>query len=315
MLEGFNTETVGSPEPSGTSTAYGDLTGSLTDEHAAAPEAGAPDATETPAPTDPAPEAAAAASTPAPAVPSEFAINRNGELIKVPAHDPRVQQWLSQGYDYAQRMAEFNRQQQELQARAKSYDERFATVDEFVRTPEGQQWWDHVQSQWQQRQAQDASNPIVRELSQLKEKLNEVDQFKNSVVEAQRAQQIAQEDQALESEIKSIREQYPDLDLDAVDPGTGKTLLQQVGEYAIKNGMRSFEPAFIAFNHKALVKREADKAREAAAKEIQAKKKAGLLGSSPTPTKGVGTPSGNLKNRSYQDLAMEGLSEWKASQG
>jgi hypothetical protein len=312
-LEGFSTELPSAPDTPEVSTDYG--TFSLMDEHAApadAPPASA--APETPAQPDPAAAQAQGQGQAAQVAGPEFTITRNGQTLKVPVTDPRVQQWLNQGYDYGQRMGDFNRQQAEFEARQKQYDERYAALDQYVQTPEGKQWFDDFQAAYQARVAQNQANPVVRELNALKQELGEIKQFKNSVVEAQRAQQIQQEDQALETEIKSIREQYADLDFDAVNPETGQSLLQSVGMHAVKNGIRNFGTAFRDYYHDALVKRAAEQAKETAAKEIQAKRKAGLIGTTQSPVKGVTKATGNLKNRSYEDLIEEGLNEARSGQ-
>lgn len=258
-----------------------------------------------------APAAVPAATTPAtpetPAPGLEYEFTANGKPVKVPASDPRVAQWLRQGYDYNQRMAEFKTQQAEIEqraAKAAEFEKRYGEVDKYIAQNPG--WWDHVQASWQQRAAMDPNSPIAAELNQLKATVEEVKGFKTQLEQERDAQIKAQEDQALDSEIKSLRESYPDIDFSAADP-EGKTLEARVLEHAVKTRATSFRMAFRDLHHEHLVKREAEKAKELVIKDIQAKKKQGFLGTSPVPRKGV-TESNN-RDQSYYDAMLEGLDE------
>lgn len=272
----------------------------------AAPLDGAPDPTPTPetpeAPADPAAAAAQAAQAAA-----EYQFVVGGKEVKVPANDPRVSQWLRQGYDYNQRMEQFKAQQAEIEAkaaRAAEFESRYGEVDKYI--AQNPDWWAHVQSQYQARAAQDPNSPILKELNQLKEAVGEVKAFKAQAEQREQAEIAAKEDQALDAEIKSLREAYPDIDFASVD-ASGMPLEKRVLAHAVENGIKSFRAAFRDMNHDQLVKREAEKAKEQLAKDMAAKKKQGFLGKTPVPTKGV-TPSNN-KDQSYFDAALEGLSE------
>jgi hypothetical protein len=268
----------------------------------------APDATTAPAQTQSTPT-----PSPAPQTPLEYEIQRAGETLKVAANDPRVKQWLQQGYAFNQNMAEVNKAKTLLAERekaAQALEERFKTVDEYVR--QNPEWWNHVQSQWEARgQANDPNNPFAQAISKVTSELNELKEFKKSVVEERTLQRQQAEDQALATEIKSLQEQYPDLDLAAAD-ATGQTLEFRVLEHANKNGISSFRAAFRDYLHDHLVTREAEKAKEAFAKDLQAKKSQGLLGTTPTPVKGI-KGAENVRNKTYEQLMTEGMDELLAS--
>lgn len=259
----------------------------------------APTTPEEPTPTQ------ASAPAPAPAA-QDFEFTWNGKQIKAPITDPRIKQWASQGYDYAQKIAEFNKQKQDFEPLAK----RFGEVDAYIK--ENPEWWNHVQQAWETREQQaapqvDPNNPFAQELHKIKSEFTELKQFKDQTL-TERQQQIAQqEDQALEGEIKSIQEKYPDLDLSAVDE-SGKTLEFRVLDHAMKNGIKSFRAAFLDLNHEDLLKRAEERGKSAVTKDIQAKKKAGLLGTTSTPTKGV-QDAQNHRNKSYDQLMHEALEE------
>lgn len=269
-------------------------------ESAPAPE-GTPGSGEQPAP------AAASAQAAAPA--SELEFTWNGKQIKAPFTDPRVQKWAAQGYDYSQRMAEFNRRAQEFEQRQKQIAElegRYKPIDEYV--SQNPDFWEHVQATWEAKaKGQDPNNPLARELAKVKEVLTDVTQFKEQVLQERTLAQQKQEDEALAAEIDSVAKAYPTIDMKAVD-AEGKSLEYRVLEHAAKNGIHSFRAAFRDLHHDAIVKLEAERAKEAAAKEIQKNKSLGILGKTPTPKKGA-TKAENIKTKSYDDLMREGAEE------
>lgn len=255
------------------------------------------------------PEPAAASQQPqAQPTAQEIEFTWNGKQIKAPVTDPRVKQWASQGYDYAQKMADFNRKQQEIAAREQELTGRYGAIDEYVR--QNPQFWDHVTQEWQRQQMGgqvDPNNPLFKELQSLKSEIGQVKEFKQTLEQERLAIQRQQEDQALEQEIGSIREQYPDIDLAAPD-ANGASLETRVIKHALDNNIKSFRAAFRDLLHDDLLKREADKAREAVTKDLQKRQKSGLLGTSPTPTKGLSQPE-DIKNHSYESLHQLALQE------
>jgi hypothetical protein len=270
--------------------------------------------TDTPAP---AAEQKPAEQTQAPAT-QEIEFTWNGKQIKAPITDPRLKQWASQGYDYNQKMAEFNQRQAEIQKQAewaKQAEDRYKAIDEYVQ--KNPQFWDHVTQTWTQAQSQnplaDPNNPVTQKLQATESKLSQIEQFIESQRQAQEAALQQQEDQRLNQEIKSIQEKYPDLDLTQVDE-SGKTLETRVLEFAIENGIKKFSTAFNAFNHDRLLKLAEEKGKEAAQRELQKKTKLGLLGTSPTPTRGFSQPK-NIKEQSYESLYEEALQEAAAMRG
>lgn len=268
-------------------------------------EAPAPQA-ERPMSEPPAPAPQAAPQT-APQAPQEFEINYKGQTIKAPVD--RVKQWAQQGYDYAQKMSEFTKQQQEFQTRSEQIAElekRYGPVDEYVR--QNPEFWEHVMQSYQQKQqAFDPNNPLVGKLSLLEQKLQEIDQFKNTVISEKQAQQRQEQDQALDRDIQSIRETYKDLDWNTVDTD-GKTLEIKILEHANAQGIRNFRAAFRDFYHDHLVKMAEERGKELVNKDIQKKTKLGFLGTSETPKKSL-SQAQDVKSKSYEDLLAEALDE------
>lgn len=260
----------------------------------------------------PTPPTREAAPAPAPQTPYEIDFTWNGKQIKVPANDPKARQWASQGYDYAQRMAQFAAERQAFDARQKQIAEienRYKPIEDYVK--ENPSFWDHVLTEWNGRQARAATStndPVAKELSALKNEISEVKQFKQ-IIETERQQQIYKtQDQELDQEIKSIQETYPDLDLKAIDPSTGKSLEYRVYEFGVQKGIRSFKDAFELFNHQHLIKRAEERGKETITKDIQKQTRLGLLGKTSTPMKGV-QPTQNVRSKSYDQLFEESLQE------
>lgn len=271
-----------------------------------APEMSAPPPEQSPAQT----QAAQNGTTSPTQAQNEIEFTWNGKQIKAPLD--RAKQWAQQGYDYAQKMAEFNRRQEEIaqkEAWAKTAEDRYKPIDEYVQ--QNPQFWDFVTQQWQQQQLQaqgqgglDPSNPVVQKLLS---EINDVKQFKQTLEQERQTQQRVQEDQQLDGEIKSIREQYKDLDFDAPQ-ADGTSLEQRVLKHAIDNGIKSFKTAFRDLLHDELLKKAEERGKEAITKDIQKRNKTGLLGVSPTPRKGVNHAE-DIKTKSYDRLLEEALSE------
>jgi hypothetical protein len=244
---------------------------------------------------------------------SEIEFTWNGKQIKAPLD--KAKQWAQQGYDYAQKMAEYNRRQQEFSQKetwAKEAEGRYKAIDEYVQ--QNPQFWDHVTQSWQQQQISgqqgqgiDPANPFVQKLLT---EINDVKQFKQTLEQEKAAQARVQEDQQLDTEIKSIREQYGDLDFDTVG-AEGTSLEQRVIQHAIQHNIASFKTAFRDLLHDDLLRKAEERGKEQITKDIQKRNKTGLLGTSPTPTKGV-NHAADIKTKSYDRLLDEALSELRA---
>lgn len=272
----------------------------MNDEEARAMQ-GQPPAQETPPP--------AAAQTP-----REYELEIRGQKIK--ATEDKILRWATQGYEAPNKIGELNQKLAGYQQKYESIKqfEKYGSVDEYAaKNPE---WWNHVMESYKNRQAQ-ASNPndpISHELSSVKNELNSVKQFidqakadKEQAMAKETALKVESEDKALDSEIKSIQELYPNFDWNRPDP-SGKSLELKVLEYAAQNDIKSFKTAFRDFYHDQLQKVAEERGKESVNKDIQKKTKLGFLGQTSTPKKGI-SPATNVKNQSYEQLLGEALDE------
>lgn len=252
-------------------------------------------------------------------VAAEIAFKANGKEIRTRLDDPRATQWLSQGYDYAQRMAEFNQQQAAFkaqQAEIEAMKNRYSEVEEYItRNPE---WWNHVQSQYEQAKAkgfgsQDQNNPEAAVLNKVREELKPVFQFIQAKEQEAQTFKQQQEDAALDSEIKTVREAHSTLDWNTPDEN-GLTLELRVLKHAQEKGISNFDAAFTHLMKDQLFKLEREKAMADAVKQRQQNTKLGILDKSPTPKRGLTDAQGH-RNKSYDQLLMEGLEELGLSTG
>jgi hypothetical protein len=249
-------------------------------------------------------------------VAQEIELVVNGKQVKGTLD--QIKQWASKGYHYNQQAAELTTKQQEIE----KIRARYAEIEDFAAKNPG--WIESVNQAWlqsKQGSQQDTSQlppAVAQELNALKAQLSDVVKFKESS-EAQRLQQRhEQEDQALNGEIQSLREQFKDLDWNAVS-SDGQALDARVLKFMQDNhiGVKpdgsyvpgSFERAFKAYNHDQLVKRAETRAKEDVIKARKAETKLGLLGQSSTPKKGQITNAENYKNKSLSELADEAINE------
>jgi hypothetical protein len=237
--------------------------------------------------------------------PKEYTFDWNGKQIKAP--EDKVIKWAQQGYDYSQKMQEFNKSKTDYEGQIGPYK----MVDEYAK--QNPEWWKHVLSQYEAREAektqgaegQDASTEGVPDW--LKTELNELKQFKTEYLSEKQAATQAKEDSTLTEEVQSIQKTYKDLDWKSANE-TGHTLEQQVLKHMTDKGIGNFKTAFRDYKHDQLLKLELERGKEMATKELQKRTKLGLLGETPTPTKGIRDAQA-VKNKTYGDLLEEAKAE------
>lgn len=257
----------------------------------------------------PAPQAAATPEPPA-WNGDEWAFEWNGKRV-VPDSRDKLKTWMSQGYNYSQRMGEFNKQRGEWERKVKDAEtlrqqyERYREVDEYAK--KNPDWWKHVETGYQSRsqpqiapELQPILQPILKDLEETKGVLQAWQQERQTAEEAKA-------NEALDSEIQSIRKSYPNIDLTAVDE-TGETLELRVLKHAQQIGTGSFRAAFRDYLHDKLVDLAKADGREALAKDKQTQAKKGVLGTTQAPLKGLQSAQ-NHRGKSYDNLAREALAE------
>lgn len=241
----------------------------------------------------------------------EYEYQALGRTIKEPID--QILKRASQGYDYAQKMQDYNNKLNEFNTNYKTYQE----IDNYARS--NPQWWEHIQSQYNA-----LGNP-TNNLSQnsinssygngyaspsqdpYAEKFQKIESFMNDFIAEKKQKEREQADQALNQEIDDIRKQYSTIDFNQLDDN-GKSLEKRILEHAVNTGIKSFKTAFRDFYHEELVKRAELEGKSRAAQEMQKNSKLGLLGRTEAPTKELSTPN-NIRSHSYNDLTQLALKE------
>lgn len=228
---------------------------------------------------------------------SEYEYTVNGRLVKEPIDV--ILKRASQGYNYAQHMQDFKTRESEVEARYNKgleLETKYGEIDKFA--TENPEWNDHLQKSWQARfdvtggsdQSSGTNIPphLAKEINELKSFVSEI--------KAQKA------DEAYSRAVDQVKGSYPDIDFMATNPESGKTLEQEVLDFASKNAIGRFEPAFKAFYHDKLIERARLQAKDQLAADIQQRSKAGIIGVSQAPTKAAVGSMPDLRRMSYNDI-------------
>lgn len=231
----------------------------------------------------------------------EYEYFANGKAIKEPLE--AVLKRASQGYNYAQHMAELKTKSEEVDTRYKTaldLENKYAEIDNYAKS--NPDWNDHLHKTWESRfDINGDSNSVQQQAAipeQFQQEFNSLKQFVEGI-KAERA------DAAYQGAVSKVKDKYPDIDFAATDPSTGKTLEQRVLDFAQENSIGTFEPAFKAFHHDALVERARSLAKDQMAVDLKQRAKAGLLGTSQAPSpSSVNTTEypQNFKNMSSDQL-------------
>lgn len=226
----------------------------------------------------------------------------------------KAQTWLSQGRNYSQRMHELNLERQQYEP-YKALDpnllNHFKEINDFVQSgEEGQTWWNHVTQSWEKRALPPEMDPnLERIVSPLNSQINELSQQVKDLLSEKTANAVKQEDEALDTEIKSIRDKFANIDFDSVDE-SGVTLEQRVTNYAAENGFNNWRAAFLDYYHDSLIELAKSEATQKVTSQKANESKKGIMGRSPTPQKPDDVkPYDRNRHKSYEDIHQETLAE------
>ena len=206
----------------------------------------------------------------------------NGKEISEPIET--VLKRASQGYNYAQRMAEIKAQEAQWQKQleeSKSLADKYREIDEYAR--QNPDWFNHWNNAYQNR-SQGFSNspeqsgfdpnqitglieqklqPHLGTLQEMQDRLNR--------------EKVEQENKLLDSQVQKTKQNYADVDFSASDPESGKTLEFKVYELMAQKGYDDFETAYKVLDHDNIVARQIEKAKADLVKAEQQKRKQGIV--------------------------------------
>lgn len=256
-------------------------------------------------------------AAPAAPEPREYGYQYKGQEVKIRDNDPKFQQLLSKGHDYEQNNLQLRTERQQWEQQRSEYEKQWAPykeIDEYAR--QNPEWWSHVDQAWQQRNAPQAPQNVAPEMQSyiqqvLQQELAGIKQdyplIKQTIQDAQTAKlekQRADEDAALAQSMQSLRQKYAGLDFSAQDE-SGLSLEQRVLNHAIEHGIPTFKAAFLDYYHESLEQQAVARGREAMMKEVEKRKKLGLLDDN-TPTSSAQKPFAPGKPRSWNDASLRG---------
>jgi hypothetical protein len=249
-------------------------------------------AAEAAAPQEPAPVEQAApppepTAPPAPPPEKTWDLNWNGRQIR--ANEQDLLKWASQGYDYSQRMSEFNQQKADLETKFRPFQE----MDDFARR--NPDWWAHVDSGWKNReqiQQQQMLSQLPEQFKPVFENLlneqRELKQFQAQWHQEKLEQAAKQADTSLQEAVGNIQKRHG-IDFQSRDQ-SGQTLEFQVLKFARDNRIdtgdpaKDFEIAFNAYYQPHFANLYEMRGREAERKELAKARQQGLLGTAPAPS-------------------------------
>lgn len=246
-----------------------------------------------------------------------YEFNHNGKPIK--ATRDELVKWAQQGYDYPQKMQLLNQTKAQMEKHFQEWESKwtpYKQIDEWAAKNPDQ--WKALEQSWRSGQYNPAAtqsnqnDPYAPKFQSLEQKLAQIEQFTQTQMAKEQTENQKRLDEKLDQDVKSIREQYKDLDWSNLDE-TGKTLEQKVLEHASQNGIANFKTAFRDFYHDQLIERAGAQAKLNISKGIQSQTKLGVLGTSPTSQKRGLTETKDPRKQSYEELAKEGLAELLAS--
>lgn len=212
----------------------------------------------------------------------------NGRAIKAPLS--QILKWSSQGYDYSQKMASFNKEREAITA----MEGQYKPIDEWVRANPDK--WDRLQAVIKAEESGAVDLPPA-----VAEKLHKLEQFVQETQKERDETKQRAADEALDREVQSFREKYKELDWTSVDPIDGRTREQKVYAHAAEHGLTTFKTAFFDLYHEDLVKSAETRARESFAKEKERNVKAGILPSKGAPASTKLSQAPQTKTKNYQD--------------
>lgn len=238
----------------------------------------------------------------------------NGKQI-FPDSADKAKTWISQGYNYSQRMGDLNRHQRELEAQRNEWSEKIKRWEEMDKYgKDNPTWVEHLHKTWAERNRPANVSPELEPvLKPIMEKLDKYESLFGDIEKQKQETLIKQQDQALDAEIEAIRKKHPNIDLNATD-GSGETLEKRIYRHANQHGIPTFRAAFYDHLSDKLIEMSKANGREEIAKGQAAQAKKGILGTSPAPVRSI-SASQNVRGKSYDDLTDEIKSELNIMRG
>lgn len=237
----------------------------------------------------------------------DWAFKTGGREV-LPQNKDQLRKWAEMGYSAPHKIGELQKEISSWKSKQTQIDElhgKYSEIDSYVQ--KNPAFWQHVEQSWQQRNQlmTDPNNPLAQTVGSLQQQMQELMQTKQQWDQHQKTVKLEQQHQQYFGDLDKMKKAYPKVDFDSPDE-SGKSLEYKVLAHAQERGINNFTTAFRDFYHDQLIQMATEDAKEKVAKDRQKNTKMGIIGKSPTPTRGV---SSDVRGKSYGDLASEALRE------
>jgi hypothetical protein len=223
----------------------------------------------------------------------------------------------SAGYNYAQRMHEYNSLMDEFNTKhkpmideAKTWRDKYSKFEDYAK--ENPEWYNHWNNAYENRLTPNQGS-IGQEpdyLKQVKELLGQelapIKEFWTSKQKEEQENLVRTEYQKLTDASNQIRKQFPTMDLDVTDPETGMSKEQEVLTYMQKSGIKDFTAAFKALFHDDIVKHQVAQTKEQQLKADQERRKNGVV---EVKTKRFAPKSESIGKLSWAEIQNRALND------
>jgi len=202
---------------------------------------------------------------------------------------------MQKGYSYENAMSEVKREKAEVDALKSKYIEYEKLEEAFKTNPafKAQILRLKQESEGARAVQQSYANP---QLEQVTQKLGEFEKFMGTWREQQA-------DNAVQSEIESLRAKFPDAPFDAVTE-SGKTLMWDILNHAHTNRLPSLMTAYRDYMFDNVVTNAKMQGAQQAAQQRQANTRKGIV-STGTPKPASPVPPQNVRGMSYDQIAEQ----------
>lgn len=243
-----------------------------------------------------------------------FVIKHNGKEYSL--EDDKFKMYAQKGFDYEQKMHQLRVDkklwEQERKTQESGVEELRKINDYAKQNPEFERMlkreWARIQGGGQVQPESDATRIDTSQLPPaIQHQMNAILERLDSQDLALKQRTSAEKEAKIEGAIEQYKNNYQDFDWKTKDE-FGQTLEDRITQHAIDNQIRDFKTAANDMLFEEHMKRAQLKSKEQAGKEIQKQHKLGLgkvTKESVLKTK----PAEGIKNKSYNDLAMEALQE------
>lgn len=261
-------------------------------------------------------------------VDSKFRFAHGPKIVEVPYSNLTnvYRQWQHQqekwSNEYKPKIEEFEKLRPEFDKYKGFYDKYGALQTWSEQNPE--QWqrlWDiyqnkdkHLLTPQAQAQALEGAqqgpdftqhlNPLVNEITALKQQLKELSGVAERYQTYEKSQQEQKDVAQIKQEVADFQKEFSEINLEERDPD-GVSLWAKIVQWAIPQGYRNFESAARVYLKDRINDAIATRARAEVLKGFKQDHKEGIVKRSPIPMngQGVSTPIKDIKKMSYGDLA------------